>query len=154
MRVDGSTHLNIFHRPALVAIGLEFIEEANWGLTPDPGRIYDYIGEIGGDPRFCVYTALVDDIIVGWVVGSASCIFSKEPIGTLEFLYVKKEHRSLRLASMLLTAMRDDLVSKGCTRIYANSVSEISPRNSKAFSAIIRRLGYTHVGDSYVWNIQ
>jgi len=153
MRVDGSTHLNIFHRPALVSLALDFLEEANWGVTPDPARIYDYVGEVAFDPRFCFYTALVDDVIVGFCIGSSSAIFSKEPIGTLEFLYVKKEHRSLHIASMLLTAMRDDLVGKGCARIYANSVSEISPRNSRAFSAIIRRLGYTHVGDSYVWNI-
>lgn len=144
---------DISRRPELVALSLDFLEETEWPCTPDPEKMWEYLGLCGADPNFTTHCAVDTDtdMIVGYSIGSALHTFSKEPTGYTQFLYVKLEYRNYYTARKLLKATHDSLVDLGCFVIFASSVSDISTRISRAFSGIIRRLGYINEGENYGW---
>jgi hypothetical protein len=140
-------------RPELVSLSLDFLEEADWGVTPDPSAMWRYLGAVAENASYLTHSAVDTDtgMIVGYSIGSYSYIFAKEPVGVTEFLYVKPEYRNYKTAYKLLKATHDGLVDAGCAQIFSNSVSDISARISRGFSGIIQRIGYVKEGETYGW---
>ena len=132
-----------------VALAAQFMEESGLGLEFDPDLVVEYAEAAYEDPDFefiSVYDTSTGRV-VGFQVVSRRRMFSRQYVGAHEFLYVHPDYRDFRTARGLLRQTQNWFEDSGCTIVYANSLVG----NSEGYFAILRRMGYTLIGDNYVW---
>lgn len=130
---------------AIVALAHEMHQESPTysKLEFNDEKFLDHLGRLHR-----VFVAEVN----GTVVGMMGCYaqqtsFSLELIAFESGLFITKEHRGGRLALALIKAYEEWAMSQGVARINLGTSTGIEADRVKA---LYERLGYTHVGYSFI----
>lgn len=95
--------------------------------------------------------AEVDGKVVGLHFWSKERYFTKRPYGCMFILYVHPDHRRGAHAADMVRAALEDCAD--CFGFYATSTAAFSDSglNARAFSIMLRRVGFVRHGDALFW---
>lgn len=111
----------------------------------DFARAKEYISEIIDDHDKAIFVALVESKIIGFaecniLKSSNFPVFKKREWIQLDSIVVKKDHQNCKIASLLLTKVKDWAKFKGINRIelkvYSFNRSAIEFYNQKGFKEL------------------
>lgn len=131
----------------LMELAAQFFAESDFSdLTYDPALFKRHMVEYATRPDCALITAWISNLMVGYVVITATREFTAEPIGEMYQFYVMPEYRGTGASRELVKAADAQWQAWGCCRSYSEAAPGMSEKNNKLFANLWKKQGYKDTG--------
>ena len=125
----------------LIGLAEQYVEESGLELTTNRERLIEYIGALAASPDHVLSVLRLGGETAGFAVTAIESSWSEEPLASLMLYYVDKPHRRHYAINALMRECERVAKASGAAYWFANTVSSISNRATRAFEMICMRHG-------------
>lgn len=129
----------------IISLAQDYVNESSLEVTLNEDAVVSAFRH----PECSIYALRVDAEFYGFALVNPANLFVHERIGSLSMFYVAPSFRDGRVAYKFMKDILDRELGN-YTYFHSSSISEIDDRTTRAYEALLRRLGFSYISKNYV----